>query len=152
MPMTSKLAKKRRAGMKGSSTGRTVLVVDDDRLALEVVRRVLKRSGMRVRVARDIPKALAVLDRAGVDTVLLDLRLPVQDGLGALPKIRVFHPGVPVVVFTGAEHRAGIEDECRRLGAAGFVRKQADFEVLIGTLKGALRSRRRISPRGRKAP
>ena len=144
--------KARRAATKPSPVGGTVLVVDDDHLLLEMIRRLLKRAGMRVRVARDIPKAFAVLDGAGVDTVLLDLRLPVQDGLGALPKIRVFHPDVPVVVFTGAEHRPGIEDECRRLGAAGFVRKQADFEVLLGTLRGALRSRSRARPRGRKAP
>jgi DNA-binding NtrC family response regulator len=150
--MEPRLTKTRRAGARPSLGEGTVLVVDDDRHLLEFIRRALKRSGMQVRVAHDIPKALAMLDGAGVDTVLLDLRLPVQGGLGALPKIRVFHPDVPVVVFTGAEHRAGIEDECRRLGAAGFVRKQADFEVLIGTLKGALRSRRRISPRGRKAP
>jgi len=76
-----------------------VLIVDDDRSALEAMEAALYRE-FRVLPAPDIPTANAVLDRGGVDLVVLDVMLGEESGLDFLNHLRE-ESDVPVLLISG---------------------------------------------------
>ncbi|GGF13563.1 response regulator transcription factor [Williamsia phyllosphaerae] len=83
-----------------------VLLADDNPVVSDVVRRYLERDGVEVEVVDDGAQALAALDRAdrgdtAIDLVILDVMMPVLDGLSALRAMRTgAHRQVPVILLT----------------------------------------------------
>jgi PAS domain S-box-containing protein len=108
----------------GLKPGRRALVVEDDASTRKLLRRLLEESGWTVDAAQDGAAALQAGRSTPPDVILLDLMMPVLDGLGFLDA-RMDIPGlrdVPVVVLTAMEMG---DDEERELRArlAGLVRK-----------------------------
>jgi DNA-binding response OmpR family regulator len=114
-----------------------VLVVDDDEHLGEVVSRYLAREGYEVELARDgrtgLARALAWLP----DLVVLDLMLPVIDGVEVFRRLRRVAP-IPVVMLTARgreeERVAGLE-----LGADDYVAKPFSPRELTARVKAVLR-------------
>ena len=77
----------------------TVLIVDDDSEVITTFTRWLQLEGYRVRTATDGDDALRQMD--GADAVIVDMRMPILDGLGFLRHVRTNHQRVPVAVVTG---------------------------------------------------
>ena len=71
------------------------------------------------------------------DVVLLDVSMPVMDGLDALPKIRQACVDTRVVMFTGFEH-TGLEARSLALGAAAFIEKSTSLLELPARLREAV--------------
>ncbi len=92
--------------------GLRVLVVDDDSATLHALRAVLETHGARVVTARSAGEARPVLERAEVDVIVSDIRLPDDDGYALLRWAR----NLPAVALTGF---AALEDRGRAL-AAGY--------------------------------
>lgn len=104
-----------------------VLVLDDHMLVRLGVRTLIADTfGPRFEVveAATLQAALAHLRcaHASVAALLLDLQLPDARGFGALQAVRLSHPGLPIVVMSGARDPS-VRDESLRLGAAAFVCK-----------------------------
>lgn len=100
-----------------------ILIVEDDPGTVEAFEHMLKAEGYRVQVAVDAPSALAEVERATPAAVLLDLHLPITDGLDLLRRLRatVRHAHLPIAVVTGdyfLEER--VARELERLGARIF--------------------------------
>jgi PAS domain S-box-containing protein len=70
------------------AAGRRALLVDDDPVNQDVARELLSHAGLAVEVVGDGAQALAALERGGVDLVLMDLQMPVMDGLSATRALR----------------------------------------------------------------
>jgi PAS domain S-box-containing protein len=83
--------------------GRHVLVVDDEAPIRQVARRVLEANGYRVSEAGNGAEALDAYRASGraIDTVLLDLMMPVMDGAEAIEALRSIDPEVRIVATTG---------------------------------------------------
>lgn len=82
----------------------TVMVVDDEPLVRDVMRRQLERAGYRTLIATSGPDALALIERVDISdlsVILLDLSMPEMSGAEALPLLVARAPGVPVVVLSG---------------------------------------------------
>ena len=77
----------------------TVLIVDDDSEVITTFTTWLELEGYQVRTAADGERALGQVD--GVDAVIVDMRMPILDGLGFLRRVRMHHQHVPVAVVTG---------------------------------------------------
>lgn len=81
----------------------SILIVEDDLGAREAFEHMLKAEGYDVRVAPDAQSASAEIERAVPAVVLLDLHLPITDGLEFLRRLRatVRHAHIPIAVVTG---------------------------------------------------
>jgi DNA-binding response OmpR family regulator len=81
----------------------TVLLVEDDELALDAMTRTLVRQGYLVLSARDGHEAMSLMTRPlqPINVVVLDLNLPDVSGIDLCTRLRELHPRLPVVVCTG---------------------------------------------------
>ncbi len=123
-----------------------VLVVEDNPINRRVARANLGRLGLEVLEAGDGAQALEVLARETVDLVLMDLQMPVMDGLEATRRIRAAEAEGrlagrrPIVAITANAMREALDD-CRTAGMDGFLPKpfqrQQLFEILTRWLPGA---------------
>ncbi|MFH1809577.1 MAG: sigma-54 dependent transcriptional regulator [Pseudomonadota bacterium] len=115
----------------------TILVVDDERNIRRTVRMVLEGEGYRVEEAESAEAIDAVLARRPVDLVILDVKLPGEDGLSALRRLRERLPQLPVIMVSG---HASIADavEATRLGALDFFEKPLDRDRVLLAVRNAL--------------
>ena len=124
------------------------VVIADDAVGLRGLLRALlsRQSGFEVvGEAGNGAEALVVVSRTRPDLVLLDLAMPVMDGLEALPKITGLSPSTRVVVLSGFE-AAQMEDEARALGAHGYLTKGLSPAELVAALRRAVDGGRRERP------
>jgi two-component system, OmpR family, KDP operon response regulator KdpE len=115
----------------------TVLVVEDDTPLRTTLRAALQARGLDVIAVGTGEEAIAALDRAIPDLILLDLNLPGVDGFTVLARARAMSK-VPVVVLTVHDDRS---DKIRALdwGADDYITKPFDNDDLYARLRAALR-------------
>ena len=115
-----------------------VLVVDDDRKTVDLVRLYLERAGYSVRVAFDGHQALRLARTARPDLVVLDLMLPQLDGLDVCHALFEELGRLPVIMLTArtteADKLAGLET-----GADDYVTKPFSPRELVARVKAVLR-------------
>lgn len=125
-----------------------VVVVDDH----EVV-----RAGLRMLLARfpdlalvgeagDGEQAMAVVASEIPDVVLMDLSMPVMDGVAATARLAAEHPEVPVVALTTFADRDHVTAAIDA-GAVGYLLKDADPDALAGAIRAAARGEAPLDPR-----
>ena len=103
---------------------KSILIVEDDPELAEVYHTLLSQAKYDVSVAHNGKDALKVCDEKQPQLILLDLRMPVMDGVEFLEKyeLKEKHPGVKVVVFSNYDLQDEI-DSAYRLGADRYVLK-----------------------------
>ncbi len=114
-------------------SGVTVLVVDDQPDARDLIRRVLEDCGARILTAASAEEGLAVLDRETTNVLVSDIGMPDIDGYEFLKRVRAAGSKVPAIALTAF---ARSEDRTRAL-RAGFlvhVSKPVDPSELIATV------------------
>jgi CheY-like chemotaxis protein/HPt (histidine-containing phosphotransfer) domain-containing protein/anti-sigma regulatory factor (Ser/Thr protein kinase) len=117
--------------------GRTVLLVEDNAINRRVAELFLERAGCEVVLAADGAEALAALRERSVDLVLMDVQMPVMDGLEATRRIRQDVPGgtrIPVVGLTASALKEQAED-CRAAGMDDVIAKPIERERLEAVLE-----------------
>jgi DNA-binding response OmpR family regulator len=114
-----------------------VLVVDDDSDIRELVSEYLSKNDLRVSAVTSGRGMFEVFDREAIDLVLLDLRLPGEDGMHLARSLRE-RAAVPIVFLTGRDEEAdrvmGLE-----LGADDYVTKPFSPRELLARLRAVLR-------------
>jgi len=119
-------------------TGGCILVVDDEEGVRWALRKALERAGYRVDLAADGPTGLAAAG-PGVDLVLLDVRLPGQDGLEVLREIRQRRADLPVIMMT-AHGTLQVAVEAMKLGAYDYIGKPFDMDEVLLVVEKALQA------------
>ncbi len=120
-----------------------VLLVEDDRVNTRVATRMLERLGHRVAHAENGAVALEMLAGEAYDVVLMDMQMPVMDGIEATHRLREREnggPRLPVIALTAnamEEHR----EACLASGMDAYLTKPLDRALLAETLE-------RFAPRG----
>ncbi len=116
---------------------KTVLVVDDEPKIVQLARDYLEHAGFTVASASDGREALASFRAAAPDLIVLDLGLPLVDGLDVARAIRKTS-NVPILMLTGrgdeADRVAGLE-----LGADDYVTKPFSPKELVARVRAVLR-------------
>jgi len=106
-----------------------ILLVDDEKDFLEVMRERLETRGYSVATALSAAEALQMIKADFFDAVILDLQMPGMDGLEALQQMKAKRPELQVILLTGhASVEKGVE--AIKLGAMDFVEKPADLDSL----------------------
>ena len=124
-----------------------VLVVDDEVSIRNFLRRRLEGWGFTVRDAADAAAALQSMLSAPADIAIVDIRMPSHDGLWLLQRIREKWPNTTVIMATGADDTASIE-QSRKLGAVDYVLKPFDRELLHQALMRAMAAARSQTSEG----
>jgi CheY-like chemotaxis protein len=106
-----------------------VLVAEDTEVNLEVIRGMLEHLGHSVRIARNGREAVEMVGARRPDLVLMDMQMPVMDGLEATRQIRRFDPSLPIVGVT-ANALAADERACRAAGMTDFLPKPITMSAL----------------------
>jgi DNA-binding NtrC family response regulator len=120
-----------------------ILVVDDDTLLREALRRALQLIGRTTATAADSGEAIAWLKTARPSLVLLDLSMPVVGGEAVATAVRSsYGERVPIIVMSAGADAAVIAD---RLGAWEFLRKPFDLAELLDMVQHALRDTTRTA-------
>jgi DNA-binding NarL/FixJ family response regulator len=99
-----------------------VLIADDHRLFAEALEAILG-SDERIAVvghAGDGEEAVRLATDLGPDVILMDISMPVMDGIEAARAIQARGNGASVLMLTGSNSRADV-DRARKAGAAGYV-------------------------------
>ncbi|APR79642.1 Signal transduction histidine kinase [Minicystis rosea] len=120
----------------------TVLLAEDNAVNQMVAVRLLERAGHRTTVVGTGREALAALDRAAFDLVLMDVQMPEMDGLEAVAAIRageLQRPGAhqPVVAMTAYTMR-GDRERFLEAGFDGYVRKPISVRELLDAIDAAV--------------
>lgn len=108
----------------------TILVVDDNERLRRLVAIPLIHAGYTVLEAGNGEEALSVIETTPVSLILLDMLMPVMDGLGFLRAMRSSADHIPTLVVTANDLEAD-KREAYALGADGFMRKPIDMEELL---------------------
>jgi len=113
-----------------------VLVVDDAANLRELLTLLLEVEDdfEVVGTAADGRQAIDAAALLQPDVVLLDLAMPVMDGLQALPELRANLPHARIVIFSGFEHDA-LAEEAMQAGADAYIEKGTSVTQLVAQLR-----------------
>ncbi len=127
----------------GSESPYRILVAEDDEAFLDVLEAVLEAHADFAVVARahNGREAVDLARRLEPDVVVMDIEMPVLDGVEATRLLRDLLPGVPVVAISGHDYEERVL-EIRQAGAVDYVRK-ARLEDELPAVVFALASRQR---------
>jgi DNA-binding NarL/FixJ family response regulator len=124
-----------------------VLVVDDQTVVLEGLAAILSTDPeiQVVGLARDGHEALDLVAETQPDVVLMDLKMPVLNGVQATRRLRQTHPQVRVLVLTTYAADDWVFDALRA-GAAGYLLKDTRRDELIAAIKGTAEGQAYLAP------
>lgn len=122
-----------------------VLLVDDHRLVREGLRRTLTDAGFEVvGEARDGAEGIELAVELRPHVVLMDVSMPVLDGITATRRLRSRVPDARVIVLT-MHAEPDLVEKARSAGAAGYLLKDASGDEVVAAVKRALDGHRVIS-------
>ncbi len=129
------------SGGGAAQPGIRVLLVDDEAVFRESLRKLLVRRGMQVLTAASGQEGLVVLGTQPVDVVVLDLRMPGIDGLTTLRMIHDIRPSARVIVLTGhGSVQAGVT--ALKHCAFDFLLKPTSIDHLVTVIESAAEAQR----------
>jgi DNA-binding NtrC family response regulator len=118
---------------------KSVLIVDDDRAVLRLFALVLQRAGFAVRTAASGREAVDIYrqDPAQIGLVLLDVKMPDQNGPDTLAALRAINPAVRCCFITG-ESSSPTDEDLLSKGALAVLKKPVAHDDLTLTLRKLL--------------
>lgn len=124
-----------------------ILVVDDHQEIRHLVSRILEKDGYRVSTAADGRQMRQRLRDHAIDLIVLDLMLPVEDGLALCRDLRAKSSPIPIIILTAKgdeiDRVLGLE-----MGADDYVAKPFSSRELLARIKAVLRRSHAFPPSG----
>lgn len=112
-----------------------VLIVEDNELSREVIQDVIEFSGFETKIAINGKEAVECVCKTAPDVIIMDIQMPIMDGLEATRTIREINclPDVPIIALTGLAREIGRE-QCFAAGVDDFLTKPVDIDQLINRI------------------
>jgi DNA-binding NarL/FixJ family response regulator len=124
-----------------------ILICDDQEVVREGLRTILNivPDFSVAALASDGAEAVELVARGGVDIVLMDLNMPMMNGVQATRAITTSYPGVRVLVLTTYAEETWVLDAIRA-GASGYLLKDAPRERLVAAVRGTIDGETHLDP------
>ncbi len=116
-----------------------ILIADDDDVNSKTISSYLKAKGYQILLANDGQEAIAITKAHKPDLILMDIQMPVMDGLEATRQIRL-DPNlvdIPIIALT-ALAMTGDREKCLAAGANEYMTKPAKLKELVAAIKSCL--------------
>jgi len=125
----------------------TILVVDDHTSTVDLIRDALSAQGFDVVTAANGAECLATVEREQPDLVILDLHMPVLNGLDTLRLLRqgVADENLPVIMLSGRGHFADVRKAWKR-GADIYLTKPVRVGAVVAAVKWLLDPEAEMKP------
>lgn len=113
---------------------KTILVVDDVEFNLNLIEMFFKHTGAKLLLAANGKEALDICKLTPhIDIVLMDIQMPIMDGLEATREIRKLYPEMPVIAITAFVHSSD-KQRCIDAGCVDFLPKPCSRKDLLMTV------------------
>jgi CheY-like chemotaxis protein len=120
------------------SKDKKILVGEDSSIIINLTKSVLAFENYSMKAARNGEQVLELLEKENFDLILMDLNMPVLDGVECTKMIRAMADPVksklPIIAISGNINNYTI-DEFRKIGFDEFIQKPLDFDKLLATVK-----------------
>jgi CheY-like chemotaxis protein len=123
---------------KPNTPSAAVLVVDDDEVMRDLLKRVLERSGYVVVTARDGRDGVERFRDQEVDLAITDMVMPVMDGLEMIRAMVAEQPNIRIIAVSGVDDWDNYLKTARSLGAKAVLRKPVSSADLVNTVRRVL--------------
>lgn len=123
---------------KPNTPSAAVLVVDDDEVMRDLLKRVLERSGYAVVTARDGRDGVERFRDQEVDLAITDMVMPVMDGLEMIRALVAEQPNIRIIAVSGVDDWDNYLKTARSLGAKAVLRKPVSNADLVSTVRRVL--------------
>ena len=117
--------------------------VDDEVALTNSLSKLLENRGYEVKAVDNGKDALRALGEAPFDAVVLDLKMPGMDGITTLEEIGRLGLFTQTVILTG-HGTSETAEKAKKMGAHDFLSKPFDLNVLVASIEGALKKKRRV--------
>jgi len=114
-----------------------ILVVDDENIVLSSCRLILEAENFEVLLAESVEQALNILKNEIPALLLIDVKMPAQDGMYLMEKVKTRWPEIPIIVMSGYPVDGTIK-AAADLGAATFIAKPFTPDELLETVESIL--------------
>ncbi|MEM6347287.1 MAG: response regulator [Bacteroidota bacterium] len=118
-----------------STNGKRILVVEDDEVNLMIAKHILGRAGFEVSAVNNGEEAIEIVAQESFDLILMDIEMPIMDGVEATPVIRRSANGanVPIIALTAHSMQEKL-DEFKAAGMDDYIIKPFDgskFQAIV---------------------
>jgi len=110
-----------------------ILVVDDENIVLSSCRLILEAENFEVLLAESVEQALDILTKEVPALLLIDVKMPAQDGMYLMKKVKAKWPAIPIIVMSGYPVDGTVKTAAE-LGAATFIAKPFTPDELLETV------------------
>lgn len=120
------------------SDAKKILVGEDSSIIINLTKNVLAFENYQMKAARNGKQVLELLEKEDFDLILMDISMPVMDGVECLQHIRNHSDPVkcklPVIAISGNIRNYTLE-EFKKLGFNDFIQKPLDYDKVLATVK-----------------
>lgn len=115
----------------------TILIVDDSNFIRKTLSRILEETNHELLEAANGQEALEVINSKKPDCMILDLLMPVMDGVATLQTLKEKGLTIPVIILS-ADIQESVREECFNLGVKDFLNKPPHKDKLFGAIDKAI--------------
>ena len=124
-----------------SKTKKRIILVDDDKYAVETLSKLLSEDGYKVDVCFNGKEAMNKMEFNRYDVIITDLRMPEIGGLELLKNVKKIYPELPVIVITAFGEVDSYLDAFVK-GAYEYINKPIKYEELIRLLEAIFKNKK----------
>ncbi|HYC84774.1 MAG TPA: response regulator, partial [Chryseosolibacter sp.] len=112
-----------------------ILIAEDNLVNIKLAERVLKKLGYTPEIAMNGHEVIELVAKMNFDVILMDIQMPVMDGLEATAKIRLTNGSLPIIVAMTANAMPGDRETCMQAGMDDYISKPIKIDALTAVLE-----------------
>ena len=122
--------------------GKRILVVDDEQDVLDIIKDRLESSGYEVKTFTDGQQCVDFLNEDSADLILLDIEMPVMNGIDTLAIVHNHYPDIPVIILSATTTKTKARATLER-GAVDYILKPFDARELMEKVRKYIRDNKK---------